>query len=167
MTIAIRLHTPINMQCYLHLHCAANAQLNRRNRASQPCDQQPHDKKPTPEGFRGLQKHACEYCSNILLSNRLKKPELNHSATLDLGFIEEAYRAGCVLYISLVNKLAESGRTLEDLLPQPTLYQDWETARYQAGRHLTLHLANGQQRFCDGVAYKIFSEDSEDHYSQS
>jgi len=100
-----------------------------------------------------------------MLSDRLSRHEYSDLTTLDLGYVERAYQSNCALYVSLVDKLAEAGHTLDDLLPRPTLYQDWDTGRYQDGRHLTIHLARGQERFCDGVAYRLYSEDSTGHYS--
>lgn len=116
-----------------------------------------------------LQEHTCEYCTGIFLSERLNNTGYRAPSTVTISSIEAAYRAGCTLFIALVYKLVESGRELEDLLPYPTVFQDWDTSRYQDGyqdgRHVTLHLARGDERFCDGVAYKLFSPDSIGHCS--
>jgi hypothetical protein len=147
--------------CYLHVHCVANAK--RSVAQSQPRARRSSQQHPKHAPLQGIQKHTCGYCETIFLSGRLNSAEYSDHTILDADYIERAYLSGCVLYISLVNKLAESGHTVEDLLPRPVLYQDWDVSRYQDGRHLTLHLARGQERFCDGVAYRLYSPDSRGH----
>ncbi|KAF2821682.1 HET-domain-containing protein [Ophiobolus disseminans] len=136
--------------CYLHVNCVANAQRKCLARNPQPREQKP------PRALRGLQEHTCEYCASIFLSSRLE----GIPTTLDIDFVLQACQLNCAVYVSLVDKLAQAGSTLDDLLPNLTLYQDWDVSRYQDGRHLTMHLARGHERFCDGVAYRLYSEDS-------
>ena len=164
----IRLHVMLNeiltqAPCYLHVNCLANAKRQCLNNEKPQPRRQRGDKPHAP--LRGLQEHTCEYCSSFLLSDRFSTNEHSDLTTLDLGYVESAYQSHCALYVSLVDRLAEAGHALNDLIPCPTLYQDWDTARYQDGRHLTIHLARGKERFCDGVAYRLYSEDSTGHYS--
>lgn len=144
--------------CYLHVNCVANAKRQRLTTDQpQPCQHRLGCEEP-----HGLQEHTCEYCASVFLSSRLEK----HPAALDMNLVTAAYKANCVMYQALVDKLTEAGRTLDDLLPCMSLYQDWNTDRYQDGRHLTLHLARDHERFCDGVAYRLYSGDSVGHGSQ-
>jgi hypothetical protein len=147
--------------CYLHVHCVANAK--RSVAQSQPRARRSSQQAPKHVPLQGIQKHTCGYCETIFLSERLNSAEYSDHTVLGADYIGKAYLSGCVLYISLINKLAESGRTVEDLLPRPVLYQDWDVSRYQDGRHLTLHLARGHERFCDGVAYRLYSPNSRGH----
>ncbi|KAF2248472.1 HET-domain-containing protein [Trematosphaeria pertusa] len=79
-----------------------------------------------------MRTHTCEYCQRLVL----KIPEAptdfdeldarNTTASVwDLNDIECAAQAGCPLFLALVNKYTEGGRTLQSLLPTPILYKHW------------------------------------------
>ena len=112
---------------------------------------------------QSLETHSCQYCKAVVLRTKWSNAHYDNYCTLDsldIDYIQKANEAGCALFMRLLNKLAENGHSVSDLMPYPSLYQRWDPSHTRDGRHLSLHLTKGHIRLCTGVPFKIFSSKS-------